>query len=61
MVFFIKWTITNFLKLGVFNQVLEVNTVIRLLDHVADYTIEKNCHGLVQDLPGEVKSLAGEE
>ena len=45
----------------VFNQVMEVSTVIRLLVHVADSMIGKNYLGLVQDLHGEAKSLAGEE
>ena len=45
----------------VFNQVMGVSTVIRLLDHVADYMTEKSYPGLVQDLLGEVRSLVGEE
>ena len=59
--FFCKWINLNFSKLAAFNQVMEFSTVIRLLDHVADYMIEKSCPGLVQDLLGEVRSLVGEE
>ncbi len=45
----------------VFNQVMEGSTVIRSLDHVAGYTIEKSSLGPVQGYLGEVKSLVGEE
>ena len=40
---------------------MAVNTVIRLLDHVADFMIGKNYPGPVLDLLGEVRSLVGEE
>ena len=40
---------------------MEVYTVIRSLDHVADYMIEKSYPGPVQDSLGEVRSLVGEE
>ena len=39
---------------------MEVNTVIRLLDHVADYMIGKSYPGPVQGLLGEVRNLVGE-
>ena len=40
---------------------MEVSIVIRLLDHVADYMIERSYLGPVQGLLGEVRSLVGEE
>ncbi len=45
----------------VYIPVQAVTLVIGLLDHVADYLIEKSCHGLAQDWLGEVKNQAGEE
>ena len=59
--FFCKWINLNFSKLEVFNQVMEVSTVIGLLDHVADYMIGRSYPGPVQGLLGEVRSLVGEE
>ena len=43
------------------NQVMEASTVLRLLDHVADFMIGKSYHGPAQGLLGEVRSLVGEE
>ena len=43
-----------------FNQVTVVNSAIKLLDHVAGYTIEKSYLGLVLGLLGAVKSPVGE-
>ena len=40
---------------------MEVSTVIRLLDHVADFMIGKSCLGPAPGLLGEVRSLVGEE
>ena len=51
----------NFLRLVVFNQVREVSTVIKSLDHVAGFMIGKSYPGPVQDLLGEARSLGGEE
>ena len=59
--FFCEWINLNFSRLAVFNQVMEVSTVIRLLDHVVDSMIGKNYHGHAQGLLGEVRSLVGEE
>ena len=61
MAFFCKWINLNFSKLAAFNQVMEVSTVIRLLDHVADFMIGKSCLGPAQGLLGEVRSLVGDE
>ena len=61
VVFFCKWINLNFSRLAVFNQVMEVSTVIRSLDLVADYMIERSCLGPAQGLPGEVRSLVGDE
>ena len=44
-----------------FNQVTVVNSVIKLLAHVAGYMTEKSCLGLVLGWPGAVKSQVGEE
>ena len=59
--FFCKWINLNFSRLAVFNQVMEVSTVIKLLDHVADFMIGKNYLGPVQGLHGDVRSLVGGE
>ena len=59
--FFCKWINLNFSRLAAFNQVMEVSTVIRLLDHVADFMIGKSYLGPAQGLLGEVRSLVGEE
>ena len=59
--FFCEWINLNFSRLAVFNQVMEVSTVIRLLDHVADFMIEKSYLGHALGLHGEVRSLVGEE
>ena len=40
---------------------MEDSTVIRLLDHVADFMIGKSYPGPVPGLLGEVRSLVGEE
>ncbi len=40
---------------------MEVNTVIRLLDHVAGFMTGKSYPGPVLGLLGEVRSLVGEE
>ena len=58
--FFCEWINLNFSRLVVFNQVMGVSIVSRLLDHVADYMTERSYPGPVQDLLGEVKSLVGE-
>ena len=44
-----------------FNQVMVVNIVIKLLDHVVGFTIGKSYLGLAQDWRGEVRNLVGEE
>ena len=40
---------------------MEVSTVIRSLDPVADFMIGKSYHGPVLDLLGEARSLVGGE
>ena len=59
--FFCKWINLNFSRLAVFNQVMEASTVIRSLDHVADFTIGKSYLGPVQGLLGGVRNPVGEE
>ena len=47
--------------MAVFNQVMEVSTVIRSLDRAADYMTGRSYLGPVPDSLGEVRSLGGEE